>query len=210
MVVPKETASRGDRRRTLIMKAALEVFLEYGFERASLDEIIKRSGGSKSTIYAQFGGKDELFFAILRQAAENVGNNTPALTPRSADEVRGLLLGIAEGVVRFVLRDDIIGLYKLTVEASRLHPAVGLLYYKGGPKKAQSDFAKLLEQLNREELLRVADAELAARFFFGMLLDKAHLKMSLGVASAPSKKETARLVQGAVSVFLSAYGRSDN
>ena len=208
MLKLKDTASRGDRRRKLILKAALEVFLEFGFERASLDEIIKRSGGSKSSIYSQFGGKNELFFAILRHAAENIGNVPPAPFPRNADEMKELLLGMAEGIIRYVLRDDIIGLYKLAVEASRVDPSVGQLYFKGGPDKAQGDFAKLLKQLHQADLLCVPDTELAARFFFGMLLDKAHLAMSLGVARTPSKKETARLVQGAVAVFLSAYGRS--
>ncbi len=190
------------------MKAALEVFLEFGFERASLDEIIKRSGGSKSTIYAQFGGKDGLFVAILNNTAENITHSASTFTPHNSDEVKQLLLSVAEEIVGSVLREDIIGLYRLAVETSRLHPAVGKLYFNGGPEKAQGDFAKLLEQLSSDKLLNITDAGLAAQFFFGMLLDKGHLAMSLGVKRAPSKKETAKLVQGAVAVFLSAYCRS--
>jgi AcrR family transcriptional regulator len=209
MSLSKKAENRSDRRRALIISAALDVFLEFGFERASLDEIIKRSGGSKSTIYAQFGGKDALFFAILNDAAKNITLKASTISPRNSEEVRLLLVSVAEGIVGSVLREEIIGLYKLAVEASRLHPAVGQLYFKGGPEKAQGDFAKLLKQLTSEKHLQVPDADLAAQYFFGMLLDKAHLKMSLGVARPPSRKETARLIQGAVAVFLAAYGRSE-
>lgn len=191
------------------MKAASEVFLERGFERASLDEIVRRSGGSKSTIYSLFGSKQQLFFAILREAAENIGASAPAILPKDSNELRAFLLQIARGISGFVLRAEIIELYRLAVEASRQHPEVGALYYRGGPLKAQDDFAALLRRLHAARLVDTPDPELAARFFFGMLLDKAHLAMSLGQMKPPGKKEQSRLAEGAVEVFLRAFGTAD-
>lgn len=190
------------------MDAALAAFLERGFERTTLDDIIRRSGGSKATLYALFADKEDLFFAILRRAAIGIGGEQPAPPlPRTVDELNGLLTSTARRIVEYVLRDDIIGLYRLTVEAALRSPRIGALYYEGGPLKAQGDFAALLVELDRTGLLAIDDPELAARFFFGMLLDKQHLAMSLGQANTPVKKERERLVAGAVKVFLAAYGR---
>jgi len=44
-------------RRETILKAGIEVFLEYGCVNASVDEIVRRAGGSKRTVYKYFGNK---------------------------------------------------------------------------------------------------------------------------------------------------------
>jgi AcrR family transcriptional regulator len=57
-----------ERRRQLtqdaLITAAAEVFTEKGFHAASLDEIAERAGFTRGAIYSNFGGKDELFFAV--------------------------------------------------------------------------------------------------------------------------------------------------
>lgn len=199
-------STRIDVRREKIMDAALEVFREEGFERASIDKIVERSGGSKATLYKLFANKEGLFFAILRRAADRIGEaERPAGLPADAMELRALLTAIGSGIVRNVLTERIIGLYQLAVEGARHLPELGRLYFDGGPRKAQGDFALLLEEIRKTGLLAFDDGELAARFFFGMLLDKHHLAMSLGVAEEIDEAEAARLVRGAVEVFMKAY-----
>src|SRR4051812_15565391 len=65
-------SSRGEARRAGILSAARDVFLERGFEGATLDEIVRRAGGSRTTIYEQFGGKEGLFAAIIANVCEEV------------------------------------------------------------------------------------------------------------------------------------------
>lgn len=196
-------------RREKFMDAALDVFLADGFERASIDRVVELSGGSKTTLYKLFGNKEGLFFAILRRAAEQIGagDERPAL-PADASGVVALLTEIGMSIVTNILTSRIIGIYQLAVEATRSAPELGKLYFEGGPWKAQGDFADLLRRLDAAGLVRVDDAELASRFFFGMMLDKHHLAMSLGVAREIDAAEAERLVTGAVRVFLSAYGIS--
>ncbi|MBU1289240.1 MAG: TetR/AcrR family transcriptional regulator, partial [Alphaproteobacteria bacterium] len=52
-----EPLSRGDKRRAAFIAAARQVFLEQGYEAASMSEIVLRAGGSLSTLYSQFGDK---------------------------------------------------------------------------------------------------------------------------------------------------------
>ena len=62
---PEPEAGRAELRRAAFLKAARDVFLEYGYEAANMAEIVKRAGGSLSTLYAQFGGKKGLFEAMI-------------------------------------------------------------------------------------------------------------------------------------------------
>jgi AcrR family transcriptional regulator len=63
-------ARRGDELREHILWVAKDVFLEVGFERASMDEIAARAETSKRTLYAHFENKEKLFLAILLLARE--------------------------------------------------------------------------------------------------------------------------------------------
>ena len=52
-------------KRQEIIKAASEVFKEFGFERASMSKICAKLGGSKTTLYNYFSSKEELFVEVI-------------------------------------------------------------------------------------------------------------------------------------------------
>ena len=56
---------RGEELRRHILFAAKDVFLETGYERASMDAVAARAGTSKRSLYARFESKDKLFLAVL-------------------------------------------------------------------------------------------------------------------------------------------------
>jgi AcrR family transcriptional regulator len=58
-------ARRGDKLREHILWVAKEVFLEMGFERASMDEVASRAETSKRSLYAHFESKEKLFLAFV-------------------------------------------------------------------------------------------------------------------------------------------------
>jgi AcrR family transcriptional regulator len=59
------TQRRGEQLRRHILHVAKDVFLETGFERASMDTVATRAETSKRTLYAHFESKDKLFLAVL-------------------------------------------------------------------------------------------------------------------------------------------------
>ena len=61
----RERQRRGDELRRHILLAAKDVFLETGYERASMDTVAVRAGTSKRSLYAHFESKDNLFLAVL-------------------------------------------------------------------------------------------------------------------------------------------------
>jgi AcrR family transcriptional regulator len=58
-------ARRGEQLRQHILRTAKDVFLEMGFERASMDVLAARAATSKRTLYAHFESKDKLFLAVV-------------------------------------------------------------------------------------------------------------------------------------------------
>ena len=93
---PKASAvnrTRGERSRRRIVDAARELFFEQGFERANLDEVARRAGLAKGTIYRHFESKAELYVEILAQNADIfVQRMLRVLDPgqSAADQIRAL------------------------------------------------------------------------------------------------------------------------
>src|SRR5918995_1071268 len=61
-----------ERRRPQVLDAALELFLERGYEGTSMDAIASAAGVTKPVVYACFPGKDELFRALLAREEERI------------------------------------------------------------------------------------------------------------------------------------------
>ena len=61
---------RPDARPEEIVEAAVQVFGELGFERTKLDDVARRAGVSKGTLYLYFDSKDALFRAMMKQRLE--------------------------------------------------------------------------------------------------------------------------------------------
>ena len=52
-----------------MLEAAKAVFVEHGYAGATLDDVIEQAGGSRATLYKQFGGKEGLFAAVIAEIA---------------------------------------------------------------------------------------------------------------------------------------------
>src|SRR4051812_6940401 len=59
-------------RRTEILAAALEEFTARGFEGARLDDVARRAGIAKGTIYLYFADKETLFQELVRSMVSPV------------------------------------------------------------------------------------------------------------------------------------------
>jgi AcrR family transcriptional regulator len=59
-----------ERRRPQVLDAALDLFLEHGYEGTSMEAVARAAGVTKPVVYACFAGKDELFRALLRREEE--------------------------------------------------------------------------------------------------------------------------------------------
>src|ERR1041384_1469320 len=62
-IVPEEDSSK----RRQILDGARKVFMDLGFDGASMGEIARAAGVSKGTLYVYFANKNHLFEAIVEE-----------------------------------------------------------------------------------------------------------------------------------------------
>jgi AcrR family transcriptional regulator len=89
-----------ERRRPLVLDAALGVFLEHGYEGASMEAIARAAGVSKPVVYDCFPGKDELFKALFGREERRVMREVGAALTRDAPD--GPEAALAEGITAFL------------------------------------------------------------------------------------------------------------
>jgi AcrR family transcriptional regulator len=68
-----------------VLDAALEVFARHGYYGATIERVARRSGTPRPTVYQLFGGKEELFAAVVDMAADRVATRLSASFTESAD-----------------------------------------------------------------------------------------------------------------------------
>jgi AcrR family transcriptional regulator len=61
-----------ERRRPEVLDAALELFLEHGYDGTSMQAVAEQAGVTKPVVYACFPGKDELFRALLAREEQRI------------------------------------------------------------------------------------------------------------------------------------------
>lgn len=71
---PERRVRDADRTQQALLDAATAVFAEFGLEGARIDAIAERAGVNKRLIYYYFGGKDELFYAVLKRVYAGIRN----------------------------------------------------------------------------------------------------------------------------------------
>src|SRR5688500_15293669 len=64
-------AFRGTSKRERILRAAVDVFAEYGYFNAKVAQIAKSAGVADGTIYLYFDGKEDLLITIFREHTRN-------------------------------------------------------------------------------------------------------------------------------------------
>jgi AcrR family transcriptional regulator len=192
-----------ERRRKAMIEAAYALFVEKGYGSVSVDEIIKHSKGSKSTLYKFFGSKEGIMKAVVESLAAEMLRHISIEYP-PAKNVRNVLIHIGEVLVDLALSDDAINQHRLAVSNANTFPDVAKLWYESGPKTTFDGIAEVLARENSKGRLKVENPLHAAWFFGGMLIFKENMTRLIGAPQA-KKAEKKALVQEVVDGFLKIY-----
>ena len=169
MKQPKWQRRAEDRPRE-ICAAALAVFAEKGFAAARLDEIARRAGVSKGTLYLYFKHKEDLFRAVVRDAiAPNVEAITSAISTLDApvpDVVRMFLAGFAERESRLPIG----AVAKMVVGESRNFPELARVWHDEVASKAIGALASFVERAQKRGEIRAGDPRLYAFSLMGPMV----------------------------------------
>jgi AcrR family transcriptional regulator len=126
---PFNRVVRAAKRREAIIAAGLEEFIARGFAATRLDDVAKRAGVAKGTIYLHFQDKEALFQELIRAAVAPVIERL-AVPPAAGRSAREMFESFAETVAHDVVatrRGDLLRLF--ITEGSRF-PALAEFYYR--------------------------------------------------------------------------------
>jgi TetR/AcrR family transcriptional repressor of mexJK operon len=191
-----------------LLDIASQVFLANGFAGASMNEIARLSNSSKTTFYARFPTKEELFIAVMERRMDTVlGEVTAPLPAESPIDIALKEYGIR--FLRFALSDDQITLLRIISMESVRFPELGKRFFELGPKRGQTFLAGYFrEQIQLGHLLQ-DDPWTMAEHLVSLLSGGPVRWTILGLQTATRTREKQQEhVAGALKVFLRAYGTS--
>ncbi|MFB7140655.1 TetR/AcrR family transcriptional regulator [Gottfriedia sp. NPDC056225] len=89
---PKVSKQHQQQRRTKILEAAKQVFIENGYERTTMKHVMDASNVSRGGLYQYFANKEDLFEAILADSLSRVYDETREKLNQKVDSYWELLL----------------------------------------------------------------------------------------------------------------------
>jgi len=161
---------RAEERPGEICAAALEVFAEKGFAAAKLDEIARRAGVSKGTLYLYFKDKEQLFRAVVRDAVvPNVENLRTALIQTGLPFAELVRLFLAQ-FVEITNRVPVGAVAKMVISESRNFPELAKVWHDEVVSKALGTVTALIEMAQARGEVRAGDARLHTFTLMGPMM----------------------------------------
>jgi AcrR family transcriptional regulator len=199
--VVKSAPSKTQSKQAKILDVAAELFLERGYDAVSLDDILERVGGSKTTIYSYYGGKEGLFAAMVERMAKEKLNVFLDLDPAQLDPRAGLS-AIGHRFMKLVGDSEGRAYYRMMIAEAERFPALARTFYESGPAAILREVRRNLEHWQKQGLLREGNAEPMAVQFIGMLLGTFSTQTLLGMAPTLTEKQIREWVNKGVTMFL--------
>jgi AcrR family transcriptional regulator len=193
--------SRGEIRNGKLQKVAAELFLKRGYEGVTLDKIVERAGGSKSTIYSEFGGKCGLFLTSIENLCREANE------PLTKIDYTGLnleesLKKLSFHILKIITAKRSVELHRLAIGEALNCPEVGEAWYTHGPARTASFIRSVLEN-HRDELQKTTvPIERMAVILHDSLTGDVLYRLLAGVGKGEDDGELERLAWAAVDVIL--------
>jgi len=195
-----ELSSRGQ----LILVAAQKLFLKHGYDETSLEMIISEAGGSRRSIYNEFGNKQGLLMSVIQQqvtiqTATIASIMTTELAPR--DALNEMCFRFVKGIVS----ETLVSLFRLVIQVVPKLPEVGVLIFEEGPLKGAKPLTDYLVQLDEEGILTIDDPFHATQMLIEMVKGRLHYKALLQPNELIPDEYIQQHIDKAVDLFLKAY-----
>jgi AcrR family transcriptional regulator len=198
-LVPEEDSAK----RRQILDGARKLFLDLGFDAASMGEIARAAGVSKGTLYVYFADKYRLFEAIVERESLEQGKVAFNLDP--ARDVATTLMEFGQAYIRLLCRPGGGSATRTVMAIAERMPDVGRRYYENVVALTSRRLAAYLEARVATGDLAIDDCELAATQFTHMCQATLFQPFIFQAAPAPSAARIARVVESATRIFLAAY-----
>src|SRR3982075_4661595 len=190
-------------KRRQILVGARKVFMDLGFDAASMNEIARSAGVSKGTLYVYFADKSRLFEAIVE--AEALEQGKVAFNFGPARDVTTTLMDFGQAYIQMLCRPGGGSATRTVMAIAERMPEVGRRFYNNVIAHTIARLAGYLEVHTRSGDLAIEDCQLAATQFMQMCQASLFMPFIFQAAPAPSAERIAQVVGSATRMFLAGY-----
>jgi AcrR family transcriptional regulator len=190
-------------KRRQILDGARKVFMDLGFDGASMNEIARAAGVSKGTLYVYFADKSRLFEAIVEDEVLEKGKIAYNLDP--GRDVETTLREFGRAYIGSMCRPGGGSSIRTVMAIAERMPEVGRRFYENVLAKSIDRLADYLQAHVQPNDLTIDDCQLAAAQFMQMCQATLFLPFVFQSEPAPSAERIARVVDSATRVFLQTY-----
>jgi AcrR family transcriptional regulator len=190
-------------KRRQILDGARKVFLDLGFDGASMGEIARSAGVSKGTLYVYFADKNRLFEAIVEEESIEQGKVAFNFDPERDVEVT--LPEFGRAYIQLLCRPGGGSAIRTVMAIAERMPEVGRRFYDNVLARTEKRFAAYLQARAHSGDLVIDDYQLAAWQFMQMCQATLFQAFIFQAKPAPSAEQIATVVDSATRVFFAAY-----
>src|SRR6202165_549028 len=147
-------------KRRQILDGARKVFMDLGFDGASMGEIARSAGVSKGTLYVYFTDKNRLFEAIVEQESLEQGKLAFNFDP--ARDVTTTLMDFGQAYIQLLCRPGGGSAMRTVMAIAERMPEVGRRFYNNVIALTIARLAAYLKVRAGSGELEIEDCELAA------------------------------------------------
>jgi AcrR family transcriptional regulator len=203
---PLERAGEVEER---ILDAAAKVFLERGFDGASIDLIAETARSGKPTIYARYANKEALFAAAVEHRITAKNARLQSRKP-VGDTIEERLAGIGAAMIRETLTEELVGLFRLAIAETLRFPELVVSVSRMARQRGVETAARLMNEAAEGGELAFLRTErkdccpVAARLFTDLILIPPLMRALQGESLAALHAEIDAHVARRVAFFLAA------
>jgi AcrR family transcriptional regulator len=194
-----------EERPQQIIDAALAIFGERGLAAARLEDIAKRAGLSKGTIYLYFPNKEELFREVIRQTIiaqiERAERELAAATQKSAEET---LAQFVRGYWGYLRSPKFAALFRLIHAELSNFPDLARFYGREVIERVFRLVTGIVERGITSGEFRAVDPAVAARMLGPMLLMHALWCQHRDLFKATANKTDEQVLDEVLDFYLHA------
>jgi AcrR family transcriptional regulator len=152
---------RKEARPAELVRAGLEEFALHGFAATRLEDVARRAGVVKGTIYRYFTDKEALFLAAVRKEVAPVFHEITGFIDAYPGTTRDLLKLLIETVHRQLVNSDLRVLIRIIIAEGERFPVLTELYYAETISKGRALLERIVERgIARGEVREGAAARL--------------------------------------------------
>jgi len=201
--IPQTVPGEDSSKRRQILDGARKVFMDLGFDGASMGEIARAAAVSKGTLYVYFADKCALFEAILEEEALQYGQVVFTFDPGRDAETT--LKEFGRAYIQLLCRPGGGSAIRTVMAIAERMPEVGRRYYARVLDKSINRLADYLTAQVAAGDLVIDDTTLAASQFMEVCKASLFLPFVFQAAPAPSDARIATVIDSATRMFMAAY-----